>query len=671
MMKSTSMELLTRNEESSNPKCPGIPEKKMRDETATKTAKNHEESFISLLGTSKLSSNGSRLLEPHPLDSQHLSGTISSEDNLSALTQCSPHCTTFQLLKRTLDAWDLLRYPWEDQNLQRRSKRAANGPALGTPPSKRLNSLFLTRSKNLGSMENTLRDISLPKSCLCIDGSSSMTSPSATKLVVARTLCSQTPTVSPDFSQPSSCPTESNPTTQSLDPNVHLEKQTLSRKSVIASTQSSAAGTHLMIVVSDMPANNVNEWVMGRNLAMSKKVPAHEFRPKYLRYNLWDSGEHFLHSSADWSETASPLPAIPKSELMNPVVAKTINDNPHLFDIVTPIFVDQFEKLLESHPNQPFVISVCCGLCEGFWPWADTHIGEYPDTLDYSLPDPDNHDEAEFLRNQRDHEVFQGHFSESFGNKLLPGMYCMPIFAVPKPHSADLRMVTHQSAGKYSLNSMIRREDIVGYLLDNLQHLGEFLLSMHHRTPDSLHILYKSDVSEAYRLLPVHPFWQVKQINRISGSLHVDRNNAFGGRASGCNWIAFMSLVSWIAKKQRNIELLGTYSDDSFGPDYTNNLAWYAPYNKFMPRNQVKLLKLWDKINLPHKESKQIYGSMLTIIGIDVDANALSMTMPPEALKELISAIRNFSSSKHKFTLREWQRLAGWINWSFNVFPLL
>jgi len=132
-----------------------------------------------------------------------------------------------------------------------------------------------------------------------------------------------------------------------------------------------------------------------------------------------------------------------------------------------------------------------------------------------------------------------------------------------------------------------------------------------------------------------------------------------------------MSLVSWIAKKQWNIELLGTYLDDSFGPDHANNLAWYPPYNKFLPKNQVKLLQLWDEINLPHKESKQIYGSSLTIIGIEVDANALSMTMPPDRLRELISAIDDFISSNHKFTLCEWQHLAGWINWSFNVFPLL
>jgi hypothetical protein len=90
-----------------------------------------------------------------------------------------------------------------------------------------------------------------------------------------------------------------------------------------------------------------------------------------------------------------------------------------------------------------------------------------------------------------------------------------------------------------------------------------------------------------------------------------------------------------------------------------------------MPKNQVAILDLWDEINLPHKESKQVFGSTLTVIGIEVDANALSMTMPPDSLNELIVAIRDFATSKHKFTLREWQRLAGWINWSLNVFPLL
>ena len=74
---------------------------------------------------------------------------------------------------------------------------------------------------------------------------------------------------------------------------------------------------------------------------------------------------------------------------------------------------------------------MCQGVWEGFWPWANTHFGECPDILDLSLPEPENPDEAQFLHNQQGH-LFTGHFSESFGDKLLPGMYCMPIFAVPK-----------------------------------------------------------------------------------------------------------------------------------------------------------------------------------------------------------------------------------------------
>ena len=241
-----------------------------------------------------------------------------------------------------------------------------------------------------------------------------------------------------------------------------------------------------MTAASNTLAKNANDLATEKNTVITKRELAHELRPKYLRYNLWQEGSHFSCSSADWSETASPLPSIPPSELANPIVTKTIKENPHLFDIITLIFIDRFENLLDSHPNQPFVKSVCRGLREGFWPWADTHYGEYPDTLNLSLPEPTDEREAQFLWDQRDHEVFKGRFSEPFGKELLPGMYCMPIFAVPKVrNSPDLRMVTDQSAGKFSLNSMILREDIIGYPLDNLQHLGEFLLSMHETTPNS------------------------------------------------------------------------------------------------------------------------------------------------------------------------------------------
>ena len=165
---STGMELQTKSGESLNHRCLGIPKKKL-EEAGTKTAKNPIEFSTSLLETIKSSSNGSKHLKLHPSFSLGPSGITSSKDRLLISTLCSPHYTTFRLLKRTLDMWDTLRSPSEDPNQQKRSKWVASGPTPGMPPSKWSNLLFLTENKNLGSMGNILKDISQPKSYQHID----------------------------------------------------------------------------------------------------------------------------------------------------------------------------------------------------------------------------------------------------------------------------------------------------------------------------------------------------------------------------------------------------------------------------------------------------------------------------------------------------------------------
>ncbi len=54
---------------------------------------------------------------------------------------------------------------------------------------------------------------------------------------------------------------------------------------------------------------------------------------------------------------------------------------------------------------------------------------------------------------------------------------------------------------------------------------------------------------------------------------------------------------------------------------------------------QVSLLCLWDELGIPHKKKKQIHGSPLPIIGIDVDPNALSFALPDVTCKRLISEL--------------------------------
>ncbi|KAI0656131.1 hypothetical protein C8Q70DRAFT_883372, partial [Cubamyces menziesii] len=170
-----------------------------------------------------------------------------------------------------------------------------------------------------------------------------------------------------------------------------------------------------------------------------------------------------------------PVPTVPQPVLDDSVVNGTLKNHPELFAIVTPIKVDRFEELLRDHPNQPFVQSVVRALREGFWPYADAKPDTYPDTWDERRPEHTDGRSAAFLRAQRDEEVALGRYSPAFGPELLPGMYSMPVHVVPKPHSEKLCLVNDQSAGSFSLNSMIRPESIKGAVLDGIPALGDSL----------------------------------------------------------------------------------------------------------------------------------------------------------------------------------------------------
>ena len=137
-------------------------------------------------------------------------------------------------------------------------------------------------------------------------------------------------------------------------------------------------------------------------------------KPQYLRYNIFRDDDVASRSCAEWIKIAKPLASVPASEFDNHLAMDTINRHPHLFTVSTPILVDNFERLLARHPNPAFIISVVNGFRSGFWPWADTHFGDYPDTLDESLGDPTEERERAFTCDQRDKEISTGRFSESF-----------------------------------------------------------------------------------------------------------------------------------------------------------------------------------------------------------------------------------------------------------------
>ena len=387
---------------------------------------------------------------------------------------------------------------------------------------------------------------------------------------------------------------------------------------------------------------------------------------------VWRASDRPRVVSAYSTLTAPPLPSPPKNELHNKVARKTIAQNPDLFKITTPIKVEAFEKNLKDHPNQPYVKSVVRGFKKGFWPWANTDDSALPTTYDGSLlrkPITDRN-KANFIREQRDEEVALERWSKPFGEKLLPGMHSSPIGAVPKSTPGKYRLIIDQSCGPHALNSTIPKSQ-VKVKLDNIYDLGSALLAARKKHPKRKLTLFKSDVKSAYRQLPVHPSWQIKQVVSIDDQRHVDRCNTFGNRGGGWNWNAFSSLVNWIGTEKKNIPDLLGYVDDNFGWEFEDNTKYYKPYKKHLPAKQTRLLKLWDELGIPHDEEKQLSGPCLPIVGYEVDANAMTVKVPDEKKAKVIGLLRNYAHEGKSYTLKELQSVGGSVNSALYLYPRL
>jgi hypothetical protein len=87
-------------------------------------------------------------------------------------------------------------------------------------------------------------------------------------------------------------------------------------------------------------------------------------------------------------------------------------------------------------------------------------------------------------------------------------MTAQPVFTVPKKGSSKLRLVNDHSAGTKSLNSLIPTEG--GFVkLDNLSDLmTNICAQMKTNGSKKPYYVWKSDASQAYRRLPMHPHWQ-------------------------------------------------------------------------------------------------------------------------------------------------------------------
>ena len=121
----------------------------------------------------------------------------------------------------------------------------------------------------------------------------------------------------------------------------------------------------------------------------------------------------------------------------------------------------------------------------------------------------------------------------------------------------------------------------------------------------------------------------------------------------------------------KGIPHLKCYIDDNCSFALLGDVKYYPKYKRYFPTDQTKLLELWDELGLPHEEKKQIYGPIIPFIGFDIDPNAMTVSITNERRHDLLDKVTDFAKSGQRRSLKDFQSLAGHINWSLAVFPLL
>jgi hypothetical protein len=116
---------------------------------------------------------------------------------------------------------------------------------------------------------------------------------------------------------------------------------------------------------------------------------------------------------------------------------------------------------------------------------------------------------------------------------------------------------------------------------------------------------------------------------------------------------------------------LKVYVDDNASFSRVGDVLYYPPYGRYYPSEQTRLLLLWDELDIPHEEKKQLYGPVVPFIGFDVDPNAMTISISDERKAILLARVTDFAQAGKRRTLKEFLSIAGHINWYLTVFPLL
>ena len=306
--------------------------------------------------------------------------------------------------------------------------------------------------------------------------------------------------------------------------------------------------------------------------------------------------------------------------------------------VVTPMREAEWAAVLHEHPDREWVQYLRAGIRNGFRVGFSGERGTLR-SCSRNMKSAEEHPQV--VQEYLDKEVAGGRIWDvgTVAEAAAMHVHRSPFGVIPKRNKpGKWRLILNLSApDKASVNDGISKElSSLGYM--SVDDLVQEVLRRGRDTE-----MAKTDVSQAYRNVPVHPEDRGLLGMEWQGRVLVDGTLPFGLRSAPLLFSALGDAIQW-AVVQQGATWVKHYIDDfvTVGQAGTGECR----------RNLSALKGLCDRVGMPLDESKEEGpATVLTFLGIEVDSAQQIIRLPDgklEAMRAMLKSWRGMKSCKKR-----------------------
>lgn len=368
-------------------------------------------------------------------------------------------------------------------------------------------------------------------------------------------------------------------------------------------------------------------------------------------------------------DSAAPLPgalismSVPAAEGPTPVLCSALDPHattlPPVADnttrvailhpaVTTPVNARKLNKLLHGYKHQKYIIQ---GISEGFILHFQGPQAPLTSKNSHTIQAQIN-----IVREKIQKELSLGRIAGPFDHPPFPNFKSSPLALREKSTPGKYRLL-HNLSYPYddqSVNFNIPRH----YTTVKYQTIKEAITLLQHHSPAAF--MAKSDISDAFRIIPVHP----SQYHLLGFSLdhkfYYDKMLAMGAAPSCRIFESFSDAILWILREKFSITSVVKVLDDFL---FVHN----DPHQ--CRRALHTFVSLCEEIGVPIAHHKTEGPSqILTFLGIELDSTSMEARLPCDKLATYSDNVRHLSHQRTT-TLRGLKSVIGQLTFATSVIP--